>query len=307
MTSNISRIYTTFIKFMLNLTISFLRLIPLRWRQHTGAFLGTIFYYIPTRERKVALLQVKACLPNLDSNEIVRKMYSNLGVNILETFSIDKLLKSSTIQAISSNLNIPECFSNSDRPIVILSAHTGNWDLLAAYAGSVGLKLCTIGRSARSESLQSALEKIRTSVNVETIWREDPSAGKKIIRSLNQKKIVAALIDQDTKVTSCLVNFFSKPCKTPSTLVDIAIKLSADIYYAFIFRESTNSFKIFVEKASNDLQTSDILQEYSDLLEKLIKQNPSQWVWLHKRWRSPSLEKCLSSKEYIECLQSQLN
>src|SRR5690606_18747502 len=133
-----------------------------------------------------------------------------------------------------------------NKPIIVLTAHTGNWDLLAAYAIAKGFSVSTIARKARYPALQHLLELIRGSYGIHTIWRESPSSTRQIIRCLKTKGILAALIDQDIDADSTSVPFFSIPARYPAGLIELAAKSEAPIVAAFIFRQSFLRYKIYL-------------------------------------------------------------
>jgi KDO2-lipid IV(A) lauroyltransferase len=195
-----------------------------------------------------------------------------------------------------------EGWFTGERPIVALTAHTGNWDLLAAYVIARGVEVTTIGREARNPVVQQLLEKIRDSYGVETIWRSDRSGLKRIVSCLREKRVLAALIDQDTRVESDYVPFFGTPAKTPSSLVALGKKFNARFVTAFLFQTGRSSFELFVEEIRNDTDRQSILAEYSSRLEALVRRYPEQWVWFHKRWRSQPEKETMGTRDYLRWL-----
>jgi KDO2-lipid IV(A) lauroyltransferase len=188
-------------------------------------------------------------------------------------------------------------------PVIALTAHTGNWDLLAAYTIARGVPLTTIGREARSPVLQEVLKGVRGAYGVETIWRSDRSGVKRLIERLRQGGVVAALIDQDTRVESSFVPFFGTPAKTPNALVALGKRCNARFIKAFLFQTGPHHFEIFAEEIPPGHTSDDaILAEYNTRLEGLIRRFPEQWVWFHKRWRSQPGLGTLSSHEYLQWL-----
>ena len=169
-----------------------------------------------------------------------------------------------------------------------LTAHIGNWDLLGAYFANQGLSVSTIGRPARSRILQPILEKLRRRNGIDTIWRD--TNPKKIISLFKGKKILAALIDQDTPVRSVFSPFFGVPAKTPAGLIDLALRFSTAIYAVFLVRESRYWYRIYIERAEHLQSGRPDLAWYHKELESVIHHHPEQWAWFHKRWRSSQAE-----------------
>jgi KDO2-lipid IV(A) lauroyltransferase len=196
---------------------------------------------------------------------------------------------------------------SDDRPIITLTAHTGNWDLLAGYVIARGIPLTTIGREARNPSAQKVLRAIREGYGIETIWRSDRTGLKRLVQCLKERRVIAALIDQDTRVESIHVPFFGTPAKTPVSLITLGMKANARFVSAFLFRTGWLTYKVFIQEIPTRSTEQEILQVYHDHLEQLVRRYPDQWVWFHKRWRSLPDGTTLSTRQYREMLSNRLN
>jgi KDO2-lipid IV(A) lauroyltransferase len=143
---------------------------------------------------------------------------------------------------------------------------------------------------------------MREQYGVETIWRSDRAGLKRLLSCFRERRVIAALIDQDTKVESVFVPFFGRPTRTPSSLIELGKKFNARFVYAFIVRTSTGRFDLRVGEIANALETESILSEYSAQLQAIIESHPEQWVWFHKRWRSDPSGTTLGSRQYLAWL-----
>jgi KDO2-lipid IV(A) lauroyltransferase len=280
--------------------------LPFNLRSRLGYTLGYLAGLLPSRERTIAELQLKYFLPEKPTQTIVRKTFANVGRTTLESLDLHPLLTPPYSSIQCDNWKILDEFITNPRPVVVLTGHTGNWDLLAAYVIARGAQIATIGRESRNPALQDVLRSIREGYGVETIWRSDKSGIKKLINHLKDGRIVAALIDQDTRVASAHVEFFSESTKTPSSIITLGKKYNATFISCFLFRTSKKNFQVFVELFDQNLSTEDILTQYSKRLECLIRRYPEQWVWFHKRWRTTPDGHTKSSREYIAWLQQKI-
>lgn len=283
--------------------------LPISFRIKLGRSLAFIFSLAPTRDRKIAQLQIEKFLKK-DSRQIIGQVYASLGQTAMETLRLVPILKNLDQYIQCSNTEILKKIKLEKQGAIALTAHTGNWDLLGAFFIENGLKIATIGRKARKQSFQFTLNRIRESYGIKTLWRDlgSDNSGKQIIRDiaqlLNQNYCVAGLIDQDTYVPGLQINFFGYPAKTPTALIQIAKKRAIPLIAAFNFRDASNKYKIFLHELDCSQNLEKILAEYNNLLENYIKQYPEQWVWFHKRWRTQSNGKRLSSKEYLKFLEN---
>ena len=268
-------------------------------RTFVGFVAGFLFSLVPTKERKIADLQLKKFLASKNPSPIIRKMYTSLGQSFMESLNFSPLLAESEKFIHCSDIDKVERWLSQKRGIVCLTAHTGNWDLLAAYMIKKGAQLTVIGKQAKNNFVQKFIENLRSKYGAKIIWRADKKAAAEIIKELTGNRVVAGLIDQDTRVTSVMSLFLGAPAKTPSTLISLAQKTNALIVYAFIVRTGFITFEIIVNEIDATLKVEEILANYHKALGDVIINHPSQWVWFHKRWRTMENGKTLSSKEYI--------
>lgn len=288
-------------------TIRLLQLIsciPFHIRGAIGWFVGYLFGMFPSRERRIALLQLKAFMPGANAGRVTPRVFANAGRTIMESLSLAPITRNFASYITCDEWDTVQTWIRSDRPIVTLTAHTGNWDLLAGYVIARGIPLTTIGREARSASAQAALSWIRDGYGIETIWRSDKTGLKRLIQCLKERRVVAALIDQDTRVESIPVPFFGKSAKTPVSLITLGRKMHARFVSAFLFRTGWFSYTVFVREIPDLPSESAILEAYSQHLESLIRRYPDQWVWFHKRWRTTPDGTTLSTKEYLASLEA---
>lgn len=281
--------------------------LPLGLRITLGQLLGAIFYLIPTRERTIASLQMRLCLGDRFKPRMVRAMYAGLGQTVLESLNLTPMLSRAENHVNCPNRDELAQTASSGRGALFLSAHTANWDLLAAYGIRLGFRLMSIGREARSPILQELLAKMRRSYGGETLWRGGISGYRAVITALQDNFSLAALIDQDTRVKSLPSLFFGRPARTPSALIAMAIDLEVPIYSAFIFRDRPGRYSLYVEKITSSAGAQDVIDQYNRRLEELIVKYPEQWVWFHKRWKSRPDGSTIPSSQYIEMLTRDIN
>ncbi len=287
------------------LTIGAFRIIgilPFSARSKLGFALGYLFGLLPTRDRLITKKQLQLFLPGKNAASLTPRVFGNAARATLESFNLRAICARPEEYVTCSNWITIQTWLEEDRPLVVLTAHTGNWDLLAAYGIARGAKITTIGREARVLAVHEALKWMREQYGVETIWRSDRAGLKRLLSCFRERRVIAALIDQDTKVESVFVPFFGKPTRTPSSMIELGKKFNSRFVYAFIVRTSTGKFDLRVGEIDNTLETDGILSVYSSQLQAIIESHPEQWVWFHKRWRSDPTGTTLGSRQYLAWL-----
>jgi KDO2-lipid IV(A) lauroyltransferase len=225
-------------------------------------------------------------------HRIAREVFANLGRNVVELINfpkiteanIDSLVQEKGLHHINKGLR-------RQKGIVILASHFGNWELLAAYLTLKGYRGPVIARRIYFDKYDQALRRLRASKNVEVIYRDE--SPKKILKVLKSGGMVGVLADQDVdSVEGVFVDFFGKLAYTPVAPASLALATEAAILPCFLIREGSK--RTFVVEKPVELEITgnkerDIAtntQKWSHVLESYIRKYPSQWVWMHKRWKT---------------------
>lgn len=284
------------------LVVRLIALIPLNARVFLGRLLGSLVALVPSRDQKIASLQLKKIYGNRPSRPPVTRVYAHLGRVALESLNLWPILKNPDRFPIVHNAELVERCKQTGA--LALTAHFGNWDLLAASMVQLGVPVNAIARKARKADFQDLLTDLRTNYGIQSLWRENSKSLKTIIQCLKDKQIIAALVDQDTRVSSLHSSFFGIKAKTPSGLVVLARRLEVPIVSAFCAVSRTGRYEVWVEEFDSDLDAQQVLDEFHQRLEDIIIRFPEQWVWFHKRWRTGIDQHTMSSKEYMNYLES---
>ncbi|MEO0918719.1 MAG: lysophospholipid acyltransferase family protein, partial [Pseudomonadota bacterium] len=115
-----------------------------------------------------------------------------------------------------------------------------------------------------------------------------PTNGKGIaalIRHLKSGGIVGIVADVSSRKAP-LLTFFGKPAHTPLSAAEWALKYNALMVPIFGLRQPDGfTFRLHVADpvAASDPQT--MMQDYNDTVEAVVRDNPEQWFWVHRRWK----------------------
>jgi lauroyl/myristoyl acyltransferase len=263
---------------------------------------GTISAWFPIKEGELAKLQMKWILG--DKAPPLKKVYTSIVLQILELCNLPNL--TSRVKNRPDD-QIKEIISRK-RPIVGLTGHLGNWDLIAAYCSSVDVPLFAVGREARNSLIHELLVWLRGRAGIKVLWRSSRSAmegAREITKALKVCGIVASLIDQDiNSVSSEPSLFFGHECRTPAAMIDMGLQHNAIFISAFCIRHEDDTFTLQIKEITKD-SIPEIIEEFNQDLEAVVRAHPEQWMWVHKRWRTQN-GKTLSSKEYAAWLKEQI-
>ncbi len=172
------------------------------------------------------------------------------------------------------------------RPVLILTGHCGNWELLAAILNARGLGMAVVARELDDAGLQATLLDLRARFGSRTIVRGTPGAARELLKTLRGGGALGMLIDQDTKVDGVFVDFFGRPAYTPVGAAELAARFGAAVLPTFIERLPDGTHRARIAPAL-DLPEDPVAatQAMTRTIEAQIRRVPEQWVWLHRRWR----------------------
>jgi KDO2-lipid IV(A) lauroyltransferase len=254
-------------------------------------------FYLVRSERKKAIKHLTMVYgKEKDEREIyqmAKAVFFNLGRNMADAFripcynsqNIDRIVQAKGLDKLDRALQ-------KGKGVLALTCHVGNWELLAAYVAMKGYAANVVGASIYDPRLDDLVVNNRLQSGMKYIARG--SATREIIRALRRNEIVGLLIDQDTKhVDGVFVNFLGEKAYTPVGPVILAMKTQAAVVPIAIHIQKDNTHLIEAEDELNLVFTEDEsynrihnTQICSNAIEKFIRKYPSQWVWMHRRWRT---------------------
>lgn len=278
--------------------------LPFSLRGKLGSALGYLFSFVPTRDFRIGRLQLEKFLGTSESERILRRAYAHFGRTFLECLNVEPLIRNA--DSLIEFPDWPEAkrLLDQKKGIVALTAHLGNWDVLGAFFAHQKVPVIAVAKQARNPAVQFTLEKLRNSFGFQTLWRANKKGVLEIIESLKNAKVIAALIDQDTRVSSVPIPFFGVPASTPYTLIEVGKECDALFATAFVARQPNGRFQVRVKEIDSTLSKEDILTEYNKRLEAAVREFPEQWAWIHKRWRTTPQGERLRGSAYLNYLQA---
>jgi Kdo2-lipid IVA lauroyltransferase/acyltransferase len=176
------------------------------------------------------------------------------------------------------------------RGVVLVTAHLGPWERLAAALVHGGFPLTTPVRTSYDARLEALLHApLRRAYGVHAIDRDAPSTPRALIRALRANEVAGFLIDLNTRVASTPVDFFGAPAWTPTGPARVAIRTGTPVVAAFATRDGITVE--LVRDASPPMRDDDavlaLTAELTHVVERAIRREPDRWIWMHDRWGRP--------------------
>ena len=238
---------------------------------------------------------IQIALPNIKKNkekEIINKMWCNYGRVFAEYMHLKKLRDNNFKYIKINNVNRLEELRKKNKPILFFSGHFANFELLAMIIEEKKFQVSAIYRPLNNFFLNPLMEYLRKKYLCnDQIPKSIPGKGKEgtriLIDKIKNKKNIAIMIDQ--KVSQGIkCKLFAKDALTTNIPAQLALKHGYLLQPLKIKRHNQVNFEIDVcdtlEINTNDDQYS-ITRKINQILEKMILDNPDQWIWTHDRWR----------------------
>lgn len=257
-----------------------------------STILGRLVFSVLRIRRRVAVGNIQRALglSAAESLYLARRVYENLGIGALEFMRVGKMTPQHA-QAIMGQPGLSKLrqqLERSGRGLLVLSAHLGNWDMLACAAARCGLPVNVVTRQIKTGWVNRFWMNRRRECGVNLL----PAQGSavKTVRALRDQEVVALVLDQH-EPGGIPTPFFGRPAATGAALARLAMATGAPVVPAFLLR-TDEGFQLQVGEAlelshtghrNMDIKTN--TQLFTHQIEAQVRLNPDQWLWLHRRWK----------------------
>ncbi|MFH0772525.1 MAG: lysophospholipid acyltransferase family protein [Candidatus Omnitrophota bacterium] len=309
------RLRRRYLYYLLKIASFISLLFPIKFNEFIGRRLGECAFFLLSAQRKKTLRNLRFAFHGEKSEAeiwiIAKGVFRNLGESFFEILCFPKLSPGNIDKYVKiKGLDIIEKALSQKRGFIVLSAHLGNWELLAGYFGLKKYPVTVIARRLRYEKFDRFVSSLRDRMGVNVIYRDDST--KTILRILKDGKSLAILADQDIdSIEGIFVDFMGHPTYTPTAPVMIALMTAAPIIPMFIVRERSGH-KICIEglleleiTGNREIDIKVNTQKWSNIVESYVRKYPSQWVWMHDRWKTnlsilPGINSALRPAKYAQ-------
>jgi len=215
-------------------------------------------------------------------------MWENYGKIFSEYMFIKNFRKSNSENLFEiSGQKILNQIKFSKKPVVFISGHFDNFELMAMHIEKSGIDLTAIYRPLNNIFLNPIMEKIRENYICQKQIKKGISGTKEILKNFKLGSSIALMIDQ--RVSQGIRSpLFSKNALTTTIPGQFIKKFKCEVVPIFIERKKDQNFRLEIMKPisfQNDFSVEDITRELNKVLEKMIRKNPYQWIWSHDRWK----------------------
>ena len=243
------------------------------------------------KSKKIIERNINFILPDIKSekvDEIIQKMWGNYG-RILSEYVFMKDFRNGNLKDYINikGLEYLNEIKNKNIPVVFVSGHFNNFELMAMQIEKNGIQLGAIYRPLNNFFLNSTMENIRKNFICNKQIKKGLSGIRQILNLFKKNTSIALMIDQ--RVTEGIKsNFFRQKAFTTTIPAQLVKKFGCPIISIYIERVNKHKFEMVINKPiyfSKDESLEYITQQLNYLLEKMILIKPEQWILTHNRWK----------------------
>ena len=224
----------------------------------------------------------------LSRKDIINNMWKSYGKIFAEYLFIKYFRKDKTKKYIEvKGQETLDKIKTSKEPVIFISGHFDNFELMAMHIERSGVDLAAIYRPLNNYFLNPIMENIRKKYICRKQIKKGISGTKEILKYYKSGTSVALMIDQRVS-EGIKSSFFQKKAFTTTIPAQFVKKFKCNIVPIHIERKADQKFLLEIMKPlkfDNDQSIENITLKLNQILEKMIIKNPHQWIWSHNRWK----------------------
>jgi len=244
------------------------------------------------RSKDICKKNLRKAFPDISETrekKIISEMWCNYGKIFAEYVFIKNFRFSQNFQKkiFVQNQHLLEDIKKTNEPVIFVSGHFNNFELMAMHIEKSGLDLAAIYRPLNNLFLNPFMEKIRKKYICKKQIKKGISGTKEILKLFRRGSSIALMIDQRvSEGKKC--NFFNDEAFTTTIPAQFVKKFKSKIVPIHVERTESDNFRITINhplEFKDDDNIDYITLVLNQHLEKMIMKNPTQWIWTHDRWK----------------------
>ena len=262
-----------------------------------GTLIAAFAYVVLGRLRRVGQRNLALAFPEMppaQRTRILRQEYRNLGWLLAEFCQMSTYTAAHASRFIRyEGLDNYLAARDHGNGVLILTGHLGAWELSSFYHSLAGYPMGMVIRRLDNPLVDALVNRIRCLHGNRVLHKDDFARG--LIAAMRAGDTVGILMDTNmTPPQGLFVPFFGVPACTASGLARVALKTGAAVLPGFLlWDESERRYVLHfypeISLASTGDPEADAAENtarFNAVLEDAIRQHPSQWLWMHRRWKT---------------------
>jgi len=234
-----------------------------------------------------------------ERHKIIRQCFENVGMSMMDLIYYSQFPSLVHEKFTIHGRHYLDQALAQNKGVIIITAHFGNFCLMMMELAQLGYKTNCIIRKPRDPAVAEAIYENMTRVGVKPIYSiPAPRSVQQSLKALRQNEILFVLLDQNFGSSGGVyVNFFGRQAATATGPIVMANRTGAPILMVFTIRDK-DRYRIIIDppfdierKDNEEEMVHSNVQKITNIIEKYIRLYPTEWGWMHRRWKSQSVKK----------------
>ena len=259
--------------------------------------LASVLHRVDRRHRLIGIENLRVAFGDryteAERAEIVRRVYRHFCMMLMEILHIPRKLHPTTwrdrITLVGHEAVLGRLLDGG--PLIMLTGHFGNWEMAGYLFGVFGFPPNSVARALDNPYLDAYLRTFRERTGQKIIAKK--GGYDDMLAVLRAGGVLSFLADQDAGERGMFVDFFGRPASTHKAIALMALEHQAPVVVGYArrvgpgFRYEVGCTAIFEphEFTGTPDDARILTQRYTAALEAIIRRDPEQYLWLHRRWK----------------------
>jgi KDO2-lipid IV(A) lauroyltransferase len=278
-----------------------LGLLPARRAYALGAGLGTLWFLLSRRRKRVAITNLQqagmAATPR-EARRLARGSFQHFLGHILESLKAPQVITRANWREhveLEASPELEELVLASPQPLLLATAHLGCWEI-AGFWTSLFRPMYGLARPMSNPYVQRFLveEHFRTDL---TILPKSRGFSPELLRTWKERRAALAIVmDQHAGRHGLWLDFLGRPASVHTSPARLHLLTGFPLVFGCLVRTGPLRYRMLATApilmdatASSDREgdVAAITAELTRRLEEMIRRYPEQYLWMHRRWRQP--------------------
>jgi KDO2-lipid IV(A) lauroyltransferase len=271
---------------------------PVNSNLRTAKRLGGLLYRFDRKHRERALANLRRSFPELTEKQrevLARRSMEELFMFFVEMFYTTRLIRIDTWARyiVLENFQKPlELMMDRKGGLIMLTGHYGNFEILGYLLATLGFPTSSVARPLDNPYLSEFVFGVREKQGQRIIAKK--GATEDVVEVIEGNGAVAFVADQNAGTKGLFVDFFGRKASTYKSIGLLAMQYETPVIIGYS-RRINDEFRFAVGAQDiiypQDWKTQDdplryITQRYTKALEDIVRQDPGQYWWVHRRWKT---------------------
>lgn len=264
---------------------------------HTGALIGSLLHRFDKRHAERSRVNIRRSFPDWPEARVdatARASMQHLIRFVIETLHTPRLIHENNWAQRLETGRLGEAIGvlNSGRPVILVTGHLGNFELLGYALATLGYRVDALARPLDNPLVYDWLLGMRERKGMRVITKWD--ATDQMVDVLQSGGALAFIADQNAGAKGLFVPFMGRLASAYKSIALLAQRYEAAVVCGYAMRRGT---RFMYEVGTTDVIYPEdwadqrdplyyITARYTRALELAIRMQPDQYWWMHRRWKS---------------------